>query len=239
MSVMKTADVNIFQKFLKKMYTMVYVFAAFCGCSIKDNNRRCNFALSHLKRALKGPVKTGLNGLYQVLLQTSLFKVQFSKTYLKTLSQTFFMNGRISGFCIISFNFSINQFLEYCDLTKVIAARLMTNFTFVLQRISKWKFVIIFCSTEVLFSRHSESNRTHIFLEQAVQSLQKISFYEYSGKNSQEGKCSSLRSRQSFRKKMYVMKSVLFSVKLWDSCALSVLSCIARWLLLCKQSNIA
>ena len=104
------------------------------------------------------------------------------------------MNGRICGFCVISFNCSINQFLEYCDLTKVIAARLLTNFTFVLQRISKRKFVIIFCSTEVLFSRHSESNRTHIFLEQVVQSLQKISFYEYSRKNSQEGKCSSPRS---------------------------------------------
>ena len=148
------------------------------------------------------------------------------------------MNGRICGFCVISFNCSINQFLEYCDLTKVIAARLLTYFTFVLQRISKWK-LIIFYYTEVLFSRHSESNRTHIFLEQAVQSLQKISFYEYSGKNSQEGKCSSPRSRQCFRKKMYVMKSVLFSVMLWASYASSVFSSIVRPLLLCKQSNIA
>ena len=147
------------------------------------------------------------------------------------------MNGRICGFCIISLNFSINQFLEYCDLTRVIAVRLMTNFTFVLQRISKRKFVIIFCSTEVLFSRHSESNRTHIFLEQAVQSLQKISFYEYSGKNSQEGKCSSPRSRQCFRKKMYVMKSVLFSVILWASYALSVFSSIAWPLLLCDKKD--
>ena len=143
------------------------------------------------------------------------------------------MNGRIFGFCIISFNFSINQFLEYCDLTKVIAARLLTNFTFVLQRISKRKFVIIFCSTEVLFSRHSKSNRTHIFLEQAVKSLQKIFFYEYSAKNFQEGK--GPRSRQCFKKKIYVMKSVLFSVMLWAS---SVFSSIARPLLLCKRSNI-
>ena len=137
---------------------MVYVFATFCGCSIKNNDRRCNFALPHLKRTLKSPVKTELNGLYRVLLQTSLFKVQFSKTYLKTLSQTFFMNGRISGFCVISFNCSINQFLEYCDLTKVIAAGLLTNFTFVLQRISKRKFLFIFCCTKVLFPRHSEPN---------------------------------------------------------------------------------
>ena len=116
------------------------------------------------------------------------------------------MNGRICGFCVISFNSSINQFLEYCDIIKVFAANFLTNFTFVLQKISKRKFVIIFYSTEVLFSRHSESNRTHIFLEQAVQSLQKISFYEYSGKNSQEGKCSSPKSRQCLRKKIYVMK---------------------------------
>ena len=155
------------------------------------------------------------------------------------------MNGRICDFCLISFKCFINQFSSVpstsslsiaCHLTKAIAARLLTNFTFVLQRISKWKFLFIFCYTEVLFSRHSESNRTHIFLEQAVQSLQKISFYEYSGKNSQEGKCSSPRSRQCFRKKIYVMKSVLFSVMLWAS---SVFSSIARPLLLCKRSNIA
>ena len=217
---------------------MVYVFATFCGCSIKNNDRRCNFALPHLKRALIRPIKTELNGLYQVFLQTSLFIVQFSKTYLKTLSQNSFINGRICGFCAISFKCFINQFLEYCDLTKVIAARLLTKFTFVLQRISKRKFLTI-CYTEVLFPRHSDSNRTHIFLEQAVQSLQKISFYEYSGKNYQEGKCSSPRSRQCFRKKMYVMKSVLFSVMLWASYASSVFSSIARRLLLYKRSNIA
>ena len=40
---------------------MENVFATFCGCSIKNNDRRCNFELPHLKRALKSPVKTGLN----------------------------------------------------------------------------------------------------------------------------------------------------------------------------------
>ena len=121
------------------------------------------------------------------------------------------MNRRICGFSVIPFNCSINQFLEYCDLTEVIAARLMTNFTFVLQRVSKQRFVIIFCSPEVLFSRHSESNRTYILLEQAVQSFWNISFNEYLGKNSQEGNCRSPQSRQCFRKKMYVIKSVLLS----------------------------
>ena len=137
------------------------------------------------------------------------------------------MNGRICGFCVISFNCSINQFLEYCD------------FTFVLQRISKRKFEIIFCYTKVLFSRHSKSNRAHIFLEQAVQSLQKISFSEYSGKNFQDRKCSSPKSGQCFRKKMYVIKSVLFSVMSWASYASCVFTSIARLLLLCKRSNIA
>ena len=79
MSVMKTADLKNFEK----MYMMVYVFAIFCGCSIKKNDRRRNFALPYLRRALKSPLKTGL---YQVLLQTFLFKVQFSKTCLKTIS---------------------------------------------------------------------------------------------------------------------------------------------------------
>ena len=44
----------------------------------------------------------------QTVLQTSLLIIQFNKTYLKTLSWTFFMNGRICGFSVISFKFSIN-----------------------------------------------------------------------------------------------------------------------------------
>ena len=114
----------------------------------------------------------------QVLSQTSLLIVQFSKAYLKTLSWTFFLNGRICGFCVISFKCSINQFLEYCRLTRAIAARLLNNFTFVLKRISKWKFLIIFCYTELLFPRHPGSKQIHIFMEEAVQSVQKTFFLE-------------------------------------------------------------
>ena len=77
---------STFLETLEKMYMMVYVLATFGGCSIKNNDRRCNFALCHLERALKSPIKTGLNGLYQVLLQTFLSKVQISKAHLKTLS---------------------------------------------------------------------------------------------------------------------------------------------------------
>ena len=212
---------------------MVYIFPSFQWLQYVSIKRNCT---SPSKKSPEKPNQKWVQccmkaPISQVLLQTSLLIVQFSKT--------FFLCNLFQVFHQLAFKCSINQFLEYHHLTTAIAARLLTNFTFVLQRISKWKFLFIFCYTEVLFSRHSESNRTHIFLEQAVQSLQKISFYEYSGKNSQEGKCSSPRSRQCFRKKMYVMKSVLFSVMLWASYASSVFSSIARPLLLCKQSNIA
>ena len=152
------------------------------------------------------------------------------------------MNGRICGFCLISFMCSINQFLEYRHLTKVIhCSKVFDNFTFVLQRISKWKFLIIFCHTEVLFPRHSnkESNRTHIFLKQAIQSVQKTFFYKYSEKKFQESKYSSPRSTQYFRKKMFVMEFVLFSIMLRASPTSSVFSSVTRLLLLCKRSNIA
>ena len=120
-----------------------------------------------------------------------------------------------------------NCFPEYHDLTKVMAARLLTNLTFMLWRIFIWKFLIIFCYMEGLFPRHSESNRTRIFLEQALQSVQKLFFQKYSGKSFQEDKCSSPKSKQYFRKKMYVMELVLFSVMLRASSASSVLSSIA------------
>ena len=183
----------------------------------------------------------------QVVLQTSLPIVPFSKTCLKTLSWTFFYERKhlwllcnlFQVFHQLTFKFSINQIVEYRDLTKAIAARLLTNFTFVFQRISKRKFQIIFCYTEVLFPRHSESKRTYLFLEQAVQSIQKISFQKYSGKKFQEDKCSSPKSKQYFRKKMSVMELALFSVMLKNSSASFVFSKIARLLLLCQRSNIA
>ena len=87
-----------------------------------------------------------------------------------------FLRNIFQVFHQLAFRSSINQFLEYRHLTKTIEARRLTNFTFVLQSISKWKCLIIFCYTEVLFLRHSEANRTHIFLEQAAQSVWKTFF---------------------------------------------------------------
>ena len=132
------------------------------------------------------------------------------------------------------FKYSINQFLERRDLTKVIATRLLTSFTFVIQRIFKWKFLIIFCYTEVLFPRHSECNQTNIFSgKSSPECLEKFR------KNFQEGKCSNPKSKQYFSKKMYVIEIVLFSVILRPSSASSVSSSIACPLLQCKRDNTA
>ena len=97
---------------------------------------------------MKAPIR-------QVFLDTSLFIVKSSKR----LSAP---NGGMCGFCEISFKCSIDQLLKYRDLTKFIAAKLQTNFTFTLQRIPEWQFLIIFCYTELLFPSHSESDRTLI-----------------------------------------------------------------------------
>ena len=52
--------------------------------------------------------------------------------------------------------------LSTANLTKFIEAKVLTNFTFAL--ISERQFLIIFCYTELLFPRHSESDRTHTHL---------------------------------------------------------------------------
>ena len=143
-----------------------------------------------------------------------------------------FMHRHICGFCVISlkcsinyFQYSIKWFLEYCYLKKIIAVRLLTNFTFVLWRISKWKF-------KVSFPMHAESE--HIFLEEAVQCLENFFFLKYSEKNLQEDKCSSSKSKQYFRNKMSMMELVLFSVMLRVLSTLSAFSSISWLLLLCK-----
>ena len=72
-------------------------------------------------------------------------------------------DGTLISFRISRYRISqSSQLLEYRDLTKVIAARLLTNYTFVLQRISGCKFLIIFCYTEQLLPRNSEFGRTLI-----------------------------------------------------------------------------
>ena len=140
---MKTADFGkLFLAIFERTYDGLYIchFLWLQHVSIKINNRECNFTLSLLKRALKW-VKCCMKApVRQVFLKTSLFVVHFSKILENTLMDFFnensAPNGRKCGFCEISFKCSINYLLEYGDKTNVIAARLLTNFTFVLQRIS-------------------------------------------------------------------------------------------------------
>ena len=66
MSVMKTADVSklclaIFERTYDGLH--IYYFLWLQHVYIKSNDRRCNFARSHLKRALKCPAKNGLNAV--------------------------------------------------------------------------------------------------------------------------------------------------------------------------------
>ena len=153
----------------------------------------------------------------QVLLQTSLFIIQPNATCLKQLHQLFYKKSAPNGlpaFCEISFKCSINSLLEFSDLTKVIATRLSSNFTFLHQRISEWQYLMIFCYTELLFPRHSESDRTLLPARSTVQSVQQNVFQKYSEKISQEYNRSSPKSKQYFWKKTSVMKFILFSITL-------------------------
>ena len=64
MSVMKTADVSkLFLAIFERTYDSLYIcyFLWLQHVSIKSNDWRCNFALLHPKRALKSPIKNGLN----------------------------------------------------------------------------------------------------------------------------------------------------------------------------------
>ena len=62
--VMKTADASkLFLAIFERTYDGLYIcnFLWLQYVSIKSIHRGCNFALSHLKRATKNPIKNGLN----------------------------------------------------------------------------------------------------------------------------------------------------------------------------------
>ena len=91
-SVVKTAGVSkLFLAIFERTYNGLYIcyFWWLQHASIKSNERGCSFALPYLKIALKSPWNCMKALISQVLLQTSLLIVQFSKTYLKTISWTF------------------------------------------------------------------------------------------------------------------------------------------------------
>ena len=95
-SARQNADVSkLFLSVFEKTYDVPYIcyFLWLQHVSIKRNDQWCNFALPHPKKALKKQswVKCCMKSpISQVLLQTSLLREQFSKTYLKILSSTFF-----------------------------------------------------------------------------------------------------------------------------------------------------
>ena len=129
---------------------------------IKSNERGV-ILLSTSKKSLKKSNQKQLSAIRMHLSGMSFYINPCSQySLLKDTSKILFRlsapNGRMCCFCEISFKCSINQLLEYHDLTKFISAKLLTNFTFALQRIPEWKFLIIFCCTELLFPRHSESD---------------------------------------------------------------------------------
>ena len=89
---MKTVGVS---KLLKELM-MVYIFASFCGCSMSLSKVMNGGAILHFpsKNSPKKPsqqwVKCCMKApISQVLLQTSLLIVQFSKTYLKHFHRIF------------------------------------------------------------------------------------------------------------------------------------------------------
>ena len=148
---------------------------------------------------MKTPIK-------KVLLQTSLFIVQFSTRCLKLPSWTFFIKNQpktdaFEAFSEISFKGSINQLFEHSDLTKVIPARYLTNFTFVLYRIYEQKFLMIFCYTELFFPRQSKSDRTLLSSRPTVQSIQENILKKFSENISQKYNCSNLKSKYTSERK--------------------------------------
>ena len=146
------------------------------------------------------------------------------------------MNGRICGISINCGNCSINYFLEYCDLTEVIAARLITNFTFVLQRVSKQKFVIIFCSTEVYSEGTLNLTERTFFWNEQFRVLENFLLWifrkKFSGRQMQKPPIQAMFQEENVCDKI----SLIFM--LWTSYALPVFSSITRPLPLYKRSNI-
>ena len=145
-------------------------------------------------------------------------------------------NGRICGFCEICFKCSINYFLEYNDLTRVVAATSLL----LRSRGSLNNNFQLFCAIQNCYSQYSLNLTERSFLlKQAVQIVQKNYFQKYSEKNFRQDKDSSPKSKQYFRKKMFAMGFVLFSVMSWASSVSSVFSNFAQLLLLSKQHSIA
>ena len=121
------------------------------------------FCIPHVKKSPKSPTKNNLSAVWSDLSGRSFCNhpclyyslVQHaSKCVCGLFYKKSAPNDSIWGFCDLS--------QEFHKLAKVIASRLSANFTFsaMLKRISEWQFLMVFCYTELLFPRNSESDRT-------------------------------------------------------------------------------
>ena len=135
----------------------------------------------------------------QVLLQTSLFIVQFCTRYLKIPSWIFFIKNQPTTDAFEAFVKTLSRVLSTSNinsnLTKVIAAIFLTNFTFALYRISEQKFLMILCYTELLFPIRCESDRTLLSSRLTTQSVQENILKKFLGNISQECNCSDSKSK--------------------------------------------
>ena len=138
----------------------------------------------------------------------------YNKMFGNTLMDVFFIKNQFQTDPFEAFVKSFSRVLSTSSLSTAIAARLLTNFTFVMQTISEYKFLMIFCCTKLLFPRHSESVRTLLSSRPTAQSVQENFLKKFSDKFSQEYNCISPKSKQQFREIMSVMEFVLFSATL-------------------------
>ena len=123
------------------------------------------------------------------LLQASLLIVQFSTRCLKIPLQTFFIKHQPQTDASEAFVKSHSR------VSSTSSLRLLTSFTFVLQSTSEQKFLMIFCYIDLLFTRHSKSERTLLSSRPTAQrkiqkTVQKSFLKKFSEKFFQEYNCS-------------------------------------------------
>ena len=76
----------------------------------------------------KGTYQAGL--FAGIPVYTTVYYKMLENTLMDLCYKKSAPNSQIWGFCEITFKRSNNELLDYSDMTKVIAARLLPNFTF-------------------------------------------------------------------------------------------------------------
>ena len=173
---------NSFYQFLKESM-MVYSMLQYV--SIKSKERRYNFVLLLLKRALKSQIKNGLNTIWKHLSVRSYYRCPAHSTIwqniLKNTFMDFFMNGWICGVYAVSlkcFTIQLSSVPSTSFLSIVTWQRLLQQgfwLTLLLRSRGPQSSYYFLLYSELLIPRYSESKRTHIVLEQAVKGLRSSS----------------------------------------------------------------